>query len=507
MAFTGGGGTVAAQSVTVAPAIAGLPGANVYDALGSAFPKAGGTFTGGISFGANIGANTGDASKHITLYDGFAGFSITPNRMNAFAGAALGSGAAFFVTINGLDRLAVAEDLVSITAPLVLPADPTAPLQAATKQYVDSKSGGASLTVADTPPTIANGKMWFDSNKTQLYVGYDDGTSSQWVIANNPNVVTTGAINTALQPTYNNVGRNLIHNSMFNIWQRGTSFTQLNGRTADRWSLAIAGADTVGVALAPLSDTNRTNIGDEAAKYCMNVNVVGSTGHTYIQQSIEDMRRLAGKTVTVSFWSNANKTLKLGVNILQSFGSGGSPSAGLWVQATGNSITVGTTFARYSMTFAIPSIIGKTVGTNGDDYHGLAFWYSAGDATAPLGGNIGIQSGIINIWGVQLEIGNVATPLEKLDPRIDLANCQRFYQKGFFDQCAYMVAVNSISSGFPFSVQMRVSPTVTTSNVVLTNATELSVSAWNNSFLSFGCVATTSNLTRCYGEFQASADL
>ncbi len=272
----------------------------------------------------------------------------------------------------------------------------------------------------------------------------------------------------------NNVGRNLIHNSMFNIWQRGNSFTQLNVRTADRWSLAVAGADTVGVALAPLSDTNRTNIGDEAAKYCMNVNVVGSTGHTYIQQSIEDMRRLAGKTVTVSFWSNADKTLKLGVNILQSFGSGGSPSAGLWVQATGNSVTVGTTFARYSMTFAIPSIIGKTVGTNGDDYHGLAFWYSAGDGTAPLGGNVGIQSGIINIWGVQLEIGNVATPLEKPDPQVDLANCQRFFyiQTALTNATFYTGGPGAyffMESYFP---TMRVVPTVTTTGAVIQNGGE-----------------------------------
>ena len=42
--------------------------------------------------------------------------------------------------------------------------------------------------------------------------------------------------------------------------------------------------------------------------------------------------------------------------------------------------------------------------------------------------NVGVQSGSIAIWGVQLEIGSVATPLEKPDPQQDLAKCQRFYQ-------------------------------------------------------------------------------
>ena len=45
-------------------------------------------------------------------------------------------------------------------------------------------TGGASLTVADTAPTLSQGAMWFDSVSTRLFVGYDDGNSAQWVIAN-----------------------------------------------------------------------------------------------------------------------------------------------------------------------------------------------------------------------------------------------------------------------------------------------------------------------------------
>jgi len=44
---------------------------------------------------------------------------------------------------------------------------------------------GASITISDTAPTPTAGALWFDSAGTQLYVGYNDGTSTQWVIATN----------------------------------------------------------------------------------------------------------------------------------------------------------------------------------------------------------------------------------------------------------------------------------------------------------------------------------
>jgi hypothetical protein len=47
--------------------------------------------------------------------------------------------------------------------------------------------GGASITVSDTPPALTNGAMWFDSVSTQLYIGYADPNSTQWVTANNAN--------------------------------------------------------------------------------------------------------------------------------------------------------------------------------------------------------------------------------------------------------------------------------------------------------------------------------
>lgn len=61
-----------------------------------------------------------------------------------------------------------------------------------------SGGGGASITVSDTAPTLASGALWFDTVSTQLFVGYNDGTSLQWVIANN---TVGGPISYAMLPT------------------------------------------------------------------------------------------------------------------------------------------------------------------------------------------------------------------------------------------------------------------------------------------------------------------
>lgn len=78
----------------------------------------------------------------------------------------------------------------------------TSTTQIATTAFVAAAlagiSGGASLTVSDTPPALTQGAMWFDSVSTNLYIGYVDPTGpGQWVIANN---MPVGPITYAMLP-------------------------------------------------------------------------------------------------------------------------------------------------------------------------------------------------------------------------------------------------------------------------------------------------------------------
>lgn len=191
--------------------------------------------------------------------------------------------------------------------------------------------------------------------------------------------------------------------------------------------------DTNSVTAVSTTDADRTAIGDEGAIGTLQNAFVGNAGagaFSFLSQKIEKVRNLAGKTVTVSFWAKAAAgTPKIGINIAQNFGTGGSPSSQVRVLATGNAVTLTTSWARYSTTIAILSIVGKTLGTSGDDSTQLELWWSSGASLNAAAGNIGVQSGTIQLWGVQLEVGSVATPLEKPDPQQDLAKCQRFYQQ------------------------------------------------------------------------------
>ena len=92
--------------------------------------------------------------------------------------------------------------------------------------------------VAPTPPSInPQGQLWFDSLDGHLYVRYDDGTSAQWIS-------TAGAAGPVGPPgpgSPNDVGRNLIHNPLFNVRQRGDGGFPSVGYTADRWYSTFGG--------------------------------------------------------------------------------------------------------------------------------------------------------------------------------------------------------------------------------------------------------------------------
>jgi hypothetical protein len=259
-----------------------------------------------------------------------------------------------------------------------------------------------------------------------------------------------------------NAGRNLIDNALFNIQQRtGSPWTTSGAYTADRWRL-FTGGDTTSVSVQPLSDTQRAQIGDESATSCLqNVFTGGASAGSwiYIVQGIERLRRLSGKQVTVSFYAVASSaSLKLGVNAAQMFGTGGSPSTNIWAQTTGNAVQLTTSWARYSTTITLPSASGMTLGTNGDDYTQICFFYSSGANDNAAAGNIGVQSGTISIWGIQAEFGTQATQLEKIPPSQEMMRCMRMYQTGNGTWGGYLPA-GTYTAYIPFALTpMRAAP-------------------------------------------------
>ena len=380
--------------------------------------------------------------------------------------------------------------------------------------FPNSPSIGATYTGQNGVMWQYDGAKWINgTNASNTYAPLNSPNFTGNPTAPNPqpgdsdtSIATTAFVAASAQ---GNVGRNLLHNSMFNVAQRGTGPWAAAGYTLDRWAFSMAN-DLISVSSVTLSDAARASIGDETAKSAIGNTFTGSpisAAYNAGYQHVEDARRLAGKTVTVSFWAQASLAgIRLGISFIQHMGSGGSPSTD--VQLNGQSVALGVGFARYNLTFTIPSLSGKTLGMNNDHSTILYLIFSAEASRNAWSGSVGVQSGTINIWGVQLEIGSVATPLEKLDPRMDLANCQRFYQVLQGVIASYGLIGSTVAGMVSFSVTMRAPPTfalITMSDVNVSSPSYNAVAG--NSGMWLGGVPTATGGFIINRNFTASADL
>lgn len=327
---------------------------------------------------------------------------------------------------------------------------------------------------------------------------------------------TQAAITAALAPVQvsagaGNVGRNLLDNAQFNFWQRGTGPFAGNALYgADRWQNLVS-LDTFSVSYVNLSDAQRAQIGDEAAAGALQATFTGNAGaaaYSILVQKLESGRRLGGKTVTVSFWAAAGAALAVSVNLVQYFGTGGSPSAFVTVPAPGT-IALSTTFARYTATLTLPSLAGKTFGTNNDNYTEVCINFSSGATNSAAAGGLGVQSGVVTLWGMQCEIGSSATPLEKIDLASDLARCQRFYINTGNIGVAQYQANPGYGCGctVSFPAPMRATPTITLTQTTATNAGSPSVPISGPGNFMMQVLNTVAGAMQWGGTYTASADL
>ena len=275
-----------------------------------------------------------------------------------------------------------------------------------------------------------------------------------------------------------NVGRNLFHNPMFTVAQRGSGpFTPVGYTPGmlDRWQCEPGAAGSRTISQVALSDADRAAIGDEEASFALQYAVTGAAGvndYDMLVQNIEFVRRTAGKAVTVSLWASASAAgLKVGIGCVQVFGGAGA-SGSVALNAVPQTLTTG--WARYSATFAVPNAQGKILATP-PDFFRVRLWLSSGANNNGLAGNIGVQSGTVRFWGMQCEIGPIATPLEKPAPEYDLSNCLRHFQAHNSLLCvAYANGAGSlVYQDFVLPVTMRAQPSATFSGISYVNASAL----------------------------------
>jgi hypothetical protein len=297
--------------------------------------------------------------------------------------------------------------------------------------------------------------------------------------------------------------KNLIINGGFDVWQRGTSFTNpLTAYTADRWK---SRAYNSGV----MEKVSRSGTTPNYLKYSK----VGADGDPYFQQKIEDGGAIyAGKTLTASFEylhiSGSTDVFQSGYGFLiQATTSGSSAHYGTTIPSTYEDLGGG--WRRYKYTFTLPTTTSGhlTIGTELNPDTNVTF--------------------VIGITNFQLELGDQATEFEHRSYGEELALCQRYYQR--FGEVAYVglaagVQGSSTTSKMIFvnPVKMRTSPSIGISNLIVTDRTAFdadvtnvsgSITSVHSSFLSVqhtaagtngeGIILTVKNGTTGYLAFDA----
>ena len=265
-------------------------------------------------------------------------------------------------------------------------------------------------------------------------------------------------------------GKNKIINGDFTINQRAfTSNTTTLSFNFDRWFQSNGGTTgTLTVTPQTFTPGAAPIAGYEGSTFLQGVTAAGASADTIaaFQHKIENVRTFAGQTITFSFFARATTgTPKIGLEISQNFGTGGSPSAS--VMTSLGAVTISTSWARYSLTLAVPSISGKTLGTTSNSFLAANLWLSSGSDNATRASSIGLQNNTFQIWGVQVEQGSTATAFQTATGTIqgELAACQRYYYRltsldaysTFGSGNAYSTVSTQITCFTP--VPMRVEPT------------------------------------------------
>lgn len=259
-------------------------------------------------------------------------------------------------------------------------------------------------------------------------------------------------LNPSLPPAF---GRhNFLINGNFDIAQRGASFTPAANSdvyTLDRWVTRYdsgSGLTTTQVA----HTVGQANVPGEPT-YFIRLVSTGSTGGTVqLLQKAEDVRTLAGKTVTLAFYGRISSgTLAFTPFITQNFGGGGSAD----VVTNGTAGTLTTTFQKFTSVITLPSISGKTIGT--DSFLKVV----------PHSVTAGART--VEFSRISLLEGDASAEADPFFPRHirqEIANCQRYYEISsslrFHGQATSGVVFGATAF---FKVTKRATPTITQTNI------------------------------------------
>jgi hypothetical protein len=417
-------------------------------------------------------------------------------------------------------------------------------------KWSGSAGSGATVSASDTPPANpALGTLWWDSVGGQLYIYYNDGNSSQWVIAVNYGFglflpiaggTLTGPLTLSgnpvapLQPATKQyvdalppaAGTNRIINGDMRIDQRnnGASGTAI-GYTIDRWQYSASQASK--------GQWQRWN-GSSLPGFPYGLNLLSLSAYTLLASDyFRFMQTLEADTigdfawgtpqaqpVTLSFWVYSTVAGTFGGSVTNVAGTRSYPfSYSIPVASTWTKIIInipGDTSGAWVLSGNAGSMnVNFSLGA-GANFSGAAWAWASASLISATGAVslVAINSASFYVTGVKLEIGSVATPFNRKSLSESFSDCQRYYQQGLL----YSVSGANIPLGTLVSTStmpmtaMRAAPTMTalsnsSSNYTLTNLSSSSqtigstIGMWTNG------TATAAGIVSINIAFAASAEL
>lgn len=261
--------------------------------------------------------------------------------------------------------------------------------------------------------------------------------------------------------------RNKIINGEFLFWREGFGPHTAVGYGADRWRQSQGGGTTQSVSATSFA-IGQTDVAGNPVRHMRSTVSTGSLAgsNANYEQRIEDVRTLQGQTATLTFWAKADAAKNIAVEFTQNFGSGGSPSAAVGSIGV-TTIALTTSWQKFTVTVTLPSIAGKTLGTDGNDYFSAVFWFDAGSDFNARTNSLGTQSGTFDLAQVQLEAGAEATEFEERHIQTEQALCHRYYEEAWGAYTSYDPSGSAVQRFWvSFAVPKRTTPT----NSVVKNA-------------------------------------
>jgi hypothetical protein len=263
------------------------------------------------------------------------------------------------------------------------------------------------------------------------------------------------------------------------IAQRATSVASLTGigyNTADRWRTVIG---TQGTWTQSVENDAPTGSGfvKSLKMLCTTADASPAAGdflniQTRLEgQNVQHIKKgtSAAEQLTLSFWVKSNVTGTYIANLNDATNTRGV--------STAYTILTSATWEKKTITFAADTI-GAFSNDNlpsldiifwlgaGTDYTSGTLnttWASATSANRVVG-QVNLASAINNYWqvtGVQLEVGDTATPFEFKSVEDELLECQRYFTPAVNGWNGRSNGTTQVEIGGRFPVPMRAAPTIT----------------------------------------------